>query len=143
VNPPEEPQAAKTADRLRNEFLVTLREIDRRAHRAMDVRGLMRENRRVLVAAGAGLAALVVAIIATSVTLSRSRESRLTERRLRAFRRAWKNPERVAGRRPELPRPLRLALSLVTVAAVAAGTQLVRRTVRPRLDASPASARTG
>ena len=48
MNPPEEPQAAKTADRLRNEFLVTLREIDRRAHRAMDVRGF-----RVAVQAGA------------------------------------------------------------------------------------------
>ena len=139
MNPPEEPQAAKTADRLRNEFLVTLREIDRRAHRAMDVRGLMRENGRILAVAGAGLTALVVAIIATSVALSRSRESRLTERRLRAFRRAWKNPERVAGRRPEQPRPLRLALSLVTVAAVAAGTQLVRRTLQRALPARSSS----
>ena len=139
MNPPEEPQAAKTADRLRNEFLVTLREIDRRVHRAMDVRGLMRENRRVLVAAGAGLTAVVVGIIATSVALSRSRESRLTERRLRAFRRAWKNPERVAGRRPELPRALRLALSLLGVAAVAAGTQLVRSTLQRALPARSSS----
>ncbi|HEY1334435.1 MAG TPA: hypothetical protein VGF31_09285, partial [Myxococcaceae bacterium] len=56
----EHQQIQKTADRLRDEFLVTLRELDRRAHRALDVRGLIRENRRVLVAAGAGLAAVVV-----------------------------------------------------------------------------------
>jgi len=51
----EEPQAAKTADRLREAFLVTLRELDRRAHRAMDVRGLMRDNRRVVLAAASGV----------------------------------------------------------------------------------------
>ena len=45
----EEPQVAKTADRLRDEFLVTLRELDRRAQRALDVRGLIRDNRRVVI----------------------------------------------------------------------------------------------
>lgn len=135
MNPPEEPQAAKTADRLRNELLITLRELDRRAHRAMDVRGLMRENRGVLVAGAAGLGAVVAVIVATSVALSRSRKSRLNERRLRALRRAWENPERIARRRPELPRPLGLALPLLTVAAVTAGTQLVRRTVQRALSA--------
>ena len=67
MSPLEEPQAAKTADRLRDGLLVTLRELNRRAHRAMDVRALLRENRRVVIAAGAGLAAVLVVIIATSV----------------------------------------------------------------------------
>ena len=123
-------QITQTADRLRDEFLVTLRELDRRAQRAMDLRGLMRENRRVLLAAGAGLTAVVVVIIATSVALSRSRDSRLAERRLQGLRRAWENPERIAARRAEVPRPLRLLLGLLKVAAVTAGTQLVRRTVQ-------------
>ena len=135
MSPPEEPQAARTADRLRDEFLVTLRELDRRAHRAMDVRTLMRENRRVIIAAGAGLAAVVVVIIATSVALSRSRDSRLSERRLEGFRRAWESRERVARRRAELPRPVRLLAALLKVTAVAAGTQLLRRTVRRALPA--------
>lgn len=128
-------QIIQTADRLRDGFLVTLRELDRRAHRAMDLRGLMRENRRLLVAAGAGLTAVVVVIIATSVALSRSRDSRLAERRLQGLRRAWENPERIARRPAELPRAARLLLGLLKVAAVAAGTQLVRRTVRRALPA--------
>jgi len=135
VTPHEEPQAAKTADRLRDEFLVTLRELDRRAHRAMDVRTLLRENRRVVIAAGAGLAAVVVVIIATSVALSRSRDSHLASRRLEGLRRAWENPERIARRRAELSRPVRLLAAVLKLAAVAAGTQLVRRTVQRALPA--------
>ena len=126
-------QITQTADRLRDGFLVTLRELDRRAHRAMDLRGLMRENRRVLFAAGGGLAAVMVVIIATSVALSRSRDSRLGERRLQGLRRAWENPERIARRRAELPPAARILLGLLKVAAVAAGTQLVRRTVQRAL----------
>jgi hypothetical protein len=128
-------QVVKTADRIRDEFLVTLRELDRRRQRAMDVRGLMRENRRVLIAAGAGLAAVIVVIIGTSVALSRSRDSRLGERRLQAVRRAWENPDRLATRSRELPRPLRVLVGLLKVAAVAAGTQLIRRTVQRALPA--------
>jgi hypothetical protein len=126
-------QITQTADRLRDAFLVTLRELDRRAHRAMDLRGLLRENRRVLLAAGAGLTAMVVVIIATSVALSRSRDSRLAERRLQGLRRAWENPERIAARRADLPRSVRLLLGLVRVAVAAAGAQLVRRTVQRAL----------
>jgi hypothetical protein len=128
-------QITQTADRLRDGFLVTLRELDRRRQRAMDVRGLLRENRRVVVAAGAGVAALVVVIIGTSVALSRSRESRLPERRAHALRRAWENPDRIATRARDLPRPVGALLSLVKLAVVAAGTQLIRRAVQRALPA--------
>jgi drug/metabolite transporter (DMT)-like permease len=126
-----EPQVARTADRLRDEFLVTLRELDRRAHRAMDVRGLLRDNRRVVIAAGAGLAAVVVVIIGTSVALSHSRHSRLPELRMHALRRAWDRPDRIASR----PRPTGFLLILLKAAAMAAGTQLVRRGVQRALAA--------
>ena len=130
-----EPQVARTADRLRDGFLITLRELDRRRQRAMDVRGLMRDNRRVLLAAGAGLAAVIVVIIGTSVALSHARESRLGDRRLRALRRAWENPDRLATRAEDVPRPLGVLLGLVKVLVVAAGTQLIRRTVKRALPA--------
>ena len=130
-----EPQVARTADRLRDGFLVTLRELDRRRQRAMDVRGLLRDNRRVVIAAGAGLAAVVVVIIGTSVALSRSRESRLGERRLRALRRAWENPDRLATRAADMPRPLGVLVGLVKVLVLAAGTQLIRRGVKRALPA--------
>ena len=132
---PPEPQVARTADRLRDGFLVTLRELDRRRQRAMDLRGLLRENRRVVVAAGAGVAALIVVIIGTRVALSRSRESRLSEHRLRALRRAWENPDRVAIRRGDLPRPAGVLFDLVKLAVAAAGTELIRRAVRRALPA--------
>jgi hypothetical protein len=133
VSAPElpEPQVARTADRLRDEFLVTLRELDRRAHRAMDVRGLLRDNRRVLIAAGAGLATVVAVILGTSVARSRSRPARLPELRLRALRRAWQRPERIATRAHRQG----LLLTLLAVSAIAGATQLVRRTVQRALTA--------
>ena len=130
-----ETQVAKTADRLRDEFLVTLRELDRRRQRAMDVRGLIRENRRVLIAAGAGLVAVIVVVVGASVALSRSRRARLAERRLHGLRRAWENPDRLATRAEDLPRPLGILVTLLKVAVVAAGTQLIRRTVQRALPA--------
>jgi len=135
VSAEEHHQIQKTADRLRDEFLVTLRELDRRRQRAMDVRGLMRENRRVLIAAAAGLGAVVVVIIGTSVALSRSRDSRLGERRVQSLVRAWENPDRIATRANDLPRPLGLLLGLLKVTAMAVGAQLLRRAVRQALPA--------
>ena len=129
-------QVEQTADRLRDEFLVTLRELDRRRHRAMDVRGLIRENRRVLIAAGAGLVAVVIVIIGGSVALSRSRRARLPERRVRGVRRAWEYPDRLATRAEDAPRPLGILLTLLKVAVVAAGTQLIRRAVQRALPAA-------
>jgi len=130
-----EPQVARTADRLRDEFLVTLRELERRGHRAMDVRALLRDNRRVVLAAGAGLAAMVIVILGASVALSRSRHARLPERRIEGLRRAWENPDRLATRAVHVPRPLGVLLGLFRVAAVAAGSQLIRRTVQRALPA--------
>jgi hypothetical protein len=132
VSAGEKLQVVKTADRIRDEFLVTLRELDRRAQRAMDVRGLIRDNRRVVIAAGAGLAAVVVVIIGTSVALSRSRQSRLPERRIDGLRRAWENPERIARPPRGLPRPVAVLLTLLKVAAAVAGTEVVRRRVQRR-----------
>jgi len=122
-----QPMAEKTADRLRDQFLVTLRELDRRRQRAMDVRGLLRENRRALVAAGAGLAAVIVVVVGTSIALRRFRDRRLPRRRLEALSRAWENPDRVAIDADRLRRRLGLVLTLVKIAAVAAGSGLVRR----------------
>ena len=128
-------QVEKTADRLRDEFLVTLRELDRRRQRAMDVRGLVRENRRVLIAAGAGLAAAIVVIVGISIGLSRWRRARLPARRLHRLHRAWENPDRLATRAEDLPRPLGILVTFLKVAMVAAGTQLIRRTVQRALPA--------
>jgi len=136
VSPAPQPQVEKTADRLRDEFLITLRELDRRRHRAMDVRGLLRDNRRVVMAAGAGLAAAVIVIVGASVALSRSRRARLPSRRMEGLRRAWQNPDRLATRAADAPRPLGILLNLLKVAVVAGGSQLIRRSLQRALPAS-------
>jgi hypothetical protein len=129
-----EPQVVeKTADRLRDQFLITLRELDRRRQRAMDVRGLIRDNRRVLIAGGAGLAAVVVIAVGARVALGRARARRMPDRRVEALIRAWENPDRVAARERDLPRPLGILLGLLKIAAVVAGSQLLRRTARRAL----------
>jgi len=133
VSADPQPQVEQAADRIRDGFLVTLRELDRRRHRAMDVRGLMRDNRRVLIAAGAGLAAVIIVVVGTTVALSRSRRARLPSRRMQGLRRAWENPDRVASRAEA--RPLGLLGGLLKVAVVAAGSQLIRRTVQRALSA--------
>ena len=136
MSPAPQPQVEKTADRLRDEFLITLRELDRRRHRAMDVRGLLRDNRRVVMAAGAGLAAAVIVIVGASVALSRSRRARLPSRRMEGLRRAWQNPDRLATRAADAPRPLGILLNLLKVAVVAGGSQLIRRSLQRALPAS-------
>jgi hypothetical protein len=135
VSAEPQPQVEQAADRIRDEFLVTLRELDRRRHRAMDVRGLMRDNRRVLIAAGAGLAAVIIVVVGTTVALSRSRRARLPSRRIQGLRRAWENPDRVASLPDDMPRPVGIFLNLLRVAVVAAGSQLLRRTVQRALPA--------
>jgi hypothetical protein len=132
VSPDQQLQVVQTADRLRDGFLVTLRELDRRAHRAMDVRTLLRENRRVVIAAGAGLAAVVVVIIGASAAVSRSRDSRLNERRLQGLRRAWDHPERLAHW-SRVPRVAGTLVSLLAMVGLAAGAQFLRRGVQRAL----------
>lgn len=122
-----QPVAEKTADRLRDQFLVTLRELDRRRQRAMDLKGLVRDNRRVLIAAGAGLAAVIVIVVGTSTALRRVRARHLPRRRLEALSRAWENPERVAARGDRLPRKLGLLLTVLKIGVVVAGSGLVGR----------------
>ena len=127
MNAEIQPMAEKTADRLRDQFLVTLRELDRRRQRAMDVRGLLRENRRALVAAGARCWSRPRRRSRRRAPLRRFRDRRLPRRRLEALSRAWENPDRVAIDADRLRRRLGLVLTLVKIAAVAAGSGLVRR----------------
>ena len=134
MSPDQQLQVVQTADRLRDGFLVTLRELDRRAHRAMDVRTLLRDNRRVVIAAGAGLTALVVVIIGASAAVARSRDSRVNERRLQGLRRAWNHPERLAPR-SRLPRVAGTMVSLLAMVGLAAGAQLLRRRTQRALPA--------
>jgi len=134
VSPDQQLQVVQTADRLRDGLLVTLRELDRRAHRAMDVRTLLRDNRRVVIAAGAGLAAVVVVIIGASAAVSRSRDSRVNERRLQGLRRAWDNPERIAPR-SGVPRVAGAMVSLLAMVGLAAGARFLRRRVQRALPA--------
>ena len=130
-----EPQVARAADRFRDELLVTLRELDRRRQRVMDVQTLVRDNRRVLLAVGAGLLSAGVVAAGAAIALGRSRRGRLAERRVEGLRRAWKHPDRLASRAGDAPWPARIALGLLKVAVLTAGSQLIRRRLQAALPA--------
>ncbi|HYO56135.1 MAG TPA: hypothetical protein VEU50_25460, partial [Archangium sp.] len=86
----------QTADRLRDELLLTLEELDRRRERAMDVRYQVRhaidKNRDVLLTAGGVALVLAVVGVGYSGWRARHREELLWKHRAQAVRRAWEHP---------------------------------------------------
>ena len=123
-------QAERSADRIRAELFATLRELNRRRHRALDLKYQLGKH-YVLLAAIAG-GALLVAGVAVTVGLVRARlrrESRFAER-VRGLMRAWKNPENIARRASA---PILSADTFRKVAAIAALTlanELAQRGVK-------------
>ena len=123
-------QAERSADRIRAELFATLRELNRRRHRALDLKYQLGKH-FVLLAAIAG-GGLLVAGVAVTVGLVRARlrrESRFAER-VRGLMRAWKNPENIARRASA---PILSADTFRKVAAIAALTlanELAQRGVK-------------
>jgi hypothetical protein len=123
-------QAERSADRIRAELFATLRELNRRRHRAFDLKYQLGKH-FVLLAAIAG-GGLLVAGVAVTVGLVRARlrrESRFAER-VRGLMRAWENPENIARRASA---PILSADTLRKVAATAALTlanELAQRGVK-------------
>ena len=123
-------QAGRSADRIRAELLATLRELNRRRHRAFDWRYQAGKHFALLVAIAGG--AVLVAGVAVTVGLVRARLRRqsLFAERVRGLMRAWENPKNIA--RPS-SRPILSADTLRKVAAMAAVTlanELAQRGVK-------------
>ena len=122
-------QIEKAADRIRGEFLLTLRELERRRDEALDVRGQLSRHRRGVEIAGIALLAAAAAVVA-GVILNRRRQRHHRGKRLvEGISRAWRHPERIASRAKQRPVPAELGRKLAGTVLTTLAGQLVRRAV--------------
>ncbi|HET9449957.1 MAG TPA: hypothetical protein VFO83_03705 [Aggregicoccus sp.] len=122
-------QTEKAADRIREEFLLTLQELDRRRDHALDVGYQVRQHRDAFVIAGSAVALLALAGVGVGIYRRRHREERLFKRRLEGIRRAWSHPERLASSREEKPLAIEMGTKLVVIFGTALATSLAKRSV--------------
>lgn len=123
-------QIEKTADRIREEWLVTLQELDRRKHEATDLGLQARRHAAVFALVGAGITATVGGSIAWAAFRARHRTRVRMDKRWEAVRRAWNQPERVAVRSEDRAWPVELVKKLGLALGLAFGTQLAKRTAQ-------------
>lgn len=123
-------QVEKTADRIRDELMLTLEELDRRRDRVMDVRYQASQHQELIKAAA--IAALVVTGVGVGVALWRLRYRRhhLAERRVKAVRRAWNHPDRLATRAEQRPFAVELGKKLIMIFSTALATSIARSSVQ-------------
>jgi hypothetical protein len=120
-------QYEETADRIRDEFLTTLRELDRRRRQLTDVRLQLNRHRQQLLAAAGGAAALAAGVAIIAPLRRRTARRRTLQRRLQGLARAWRHPERLATRAAGRPLPAEVGRKLAARAASAVGARLMRR----------------
>jgi hypothetical protein len=129
-------QSEKEADRIRLEWLSTLRELDRRRHRALDFRYQVKRHFTLLAALAAGAVAVAAISVAVGVTRVRSRNQRLLAARINGLIRAWQNPEDIASPNSRHRLPQEIGRKLAVALAVAVGTRLAKRGANHFLPAS-------
>ncbi len=132
-------QMEKAADRIRDELMVTLKELDRRRHAATDIRTQLRGRAPILIGVGVGLVG-ISAGTAFLVARRRRRVAKQVRPRWNALVRAWEHPNRLATRAAERPFPVALGQKLAISFAVAFGTQIARRIARSMLPVTPQEA---
>jgi hypothetical protein len=127
-------QTDRSADRIRGELIATLQELDRRRHRALNVRYQAASHLGGLAIAAS---ALLLGVGILAVVLRRRRE--VPKRRLadftHGFRRAWRHPDRIASRAKDRPLPSEL-FRRVTLAFTSALAGRVARETANRLVTS-------
>ncbi|HEX8705751.1 MAG TPA: hypothetical protein VF815_43350 [Myxococcaceae bacterium] len=123
-------QVEKTADRIRDELMLTLEELDRRRHQATDVR--YQASRHQDLIKGVAVAALVVTGVTVGMAVWRSRYRRhhLAERRMKAVRRAWNHPDRLATRAEQRPFAVELGQKLIMIFGTALATNIAKSSVQ-------------
>ena len=123
----EREQILKTADRLRGDLVVTLRELDRRRGAALDVRGQLASHRPLLIGLGAGACVALSGTVVYLVLHARARRRNLPRLRLRGAVRAWHHPERLAARAAFRPAPVEVARKVMLAFMTALVAQLAKR----------------
>jgi hypothetical protein len=130
----------KTADRLRDELMLTLEELERRRERALDMRYQLRQaleqNRELLIKAGGVALGLVVVGMGWSAWRARHREEIVWKHRREALRRAWEHPDRLASHAEERPVGIELGRKLVLIFATTLASALAKSAVRSLVPGS-------
>lgn len=129
----------KTADRLRDELLLTLEELERRRERALDVKyhlsQALEKNRELLLKVAGVALGLAVVGLGYSAWRARHREELLWKHRWLALRRAWEHPDRVASHAEERPVGVELGRRLVLIFTTTLASALAKSAVRSLVPA--------
>lgn len=134
-------QVERTADRIRDELLLTLEELERRRERVLDVRYQASQHQDLIVGAAIAAGALTVIGLGVAIWRARHREQILARHRLKAVQRAWQHPDRVASSAEQRPLPVELGRKLIIIFATALATNIARNSVQslvPRQNMAPA-----
>jgi hypothetical protein len=131
-------QIERAANRLRDEWMLTLRELDRRRVETLSVEGvkaaLQRHPRAVLAVAG-GAVVLVGGGVSWALVRKHRRERHPAQRRMRALSRAWQHPERLATRAPDQPGGQLVVRKVLIASLTTLGVQLATRLMRQAVPA--------
>ncbi|HVE85567.1 MAG TPA: hypothetical protein VND93_22090 [Myxococcales bacterium] len=130
-------QADQAADRVRDELLTTLEELDRRRLKATDWRFQMDQHRPQLLIAAAGAASLVVAVVGLIIARRRVARRRRVRRRWDAVQRAWEHPERIASRAGDAPGLQQLARKVLVAFGVALAARAGKRAAAAMVPTTP------
>ena len=130
----ERQQVQQHADRIREELLLTLEELERRRERAFDWRYQAGLHRDELVKAGLAVVGMAAAVTGLLFWRARHRRQVLARQRWEGLKRAWEHPERLATGSQERPFTVEMGEKLVTIFGGALATALARRSVQTLMD---------
>lgn len=123
-------QVEKTADRIRDELMLTLEELDRRRDRVTNVRYQVSRHHDLIM--GAAIAALVVTSVGVGVAVWRAnyRRHHMAQRRMTAVKRAWNHPDRLATRAEQRPFAVEMGKKLIMIFGTALATSIAKNSVQ-------------
>ena len=120
-------QVEDAANRIREDLMVTLAELDRRRDQALDPRYQVQKHLPLLLGIAGGITALAAVVGGVAVYRAMHRDERRRAERREALRRAWRHPERLATRAKQRPAPAELGRKVAVAFGIALGTQLAKR----------------
>lgn len=123
-------QVERTADRIRDELMLTLEELDRRRHHTLDIHYQAARHRDLIVGAAITAAVLTGVGVGIAMWRARHREQILARHRLKAVKRAWEHPDRLATRAEDKPLAVQMGKKLVMIFVTALATNIAKNSVQ-------------
>ena len=127
----ERERLEREANMARARLATTIDEIDRRAHEAVDVKLQLRRHAAPL-AVAAGIVVLpIVAAIGVGIYRLATRDARMRRERVRALKRGWRHPDRLA-RYKNPPLAVEMGRRILVGAVTYVAIQAIKRTLDGR-----------